>query len=214
MSENQYKIYSDVQLVEIEMLKPNTYNPNIMTDDAFNSLVEDFKENGFVGQPIIIDDNNEIIDGEHRWRAAKILGFEKVPTVRFNPKDEDHKKILTIAWNSKRGEMSPTKLASIVSELNQKFTLDELSVKLGCSAERLKDTLAITQVTKEFMDKLKQDADEREKELPQAMTFAVYPEQVKRINEALEIAIGKNKGEKLFYICDLYLKQKPENDQA
>ncbi len=54
-----------------------------MTDEQFNSLVEDFKENGFVGQPIIIDDNYEIIDGEHRWRASKMCGFKKVPTIKI-----------------------------------------------------------------------------------------------------------------------------------
>lgn len=210
MSEN--KIYSEIKMLRTESLKPNEYNPNIMTDEQFQSLVNDFKDNGFVGQPIIINDENEIIDGEHRWRCAKFLGYETVPVVYFNPKDADHQKMLTIGWNAKRGEMSPTKLAQIIQELNQRHTLEELSGKLGFSANQLKDTLAMTQVTKEFMDKIKKEAEIMNSEVPSVMNFAVSKEQEKTINEALEISLGKSKGEKLYYICNLYLKQEPKNE--
>jgi ParB family chromosome partitioning protein len=206
------KVYSEIKMVETETLKPNNYNPNIMTDEQFNSLVDDFRENGFVGQPIIINDKNEIIDGEHRWRGAKFLNYEKVPVVIFQPESEEHQKILTIGWNKKRGEMSPLKLAGLISELNQKYTLEELSSKLGFSANQLKDTLAMSQVTKEFMEKIKEDAEEREMEVPSVLNFAVNKEQEELINEALESSIGKSKGEKLYYICDLYLKDKTKNE--
>ena len=211
MSED--KIYADIQMVETEKLKPNEYNPNIMTDEQFNSLVEDFKENGFVGQPIIIDENYEIIDGEHRWKCSKLCGFKKVPTIKFNPKDENHKRILTIGWNAKRGEFSPTKLAQVVQELNQKHTLDELSGRLGFNVNQLKDTLAMSQVTEDFMEKIKKESEEREQEIPVVLNFAVNKSQEKLINEALEIALGKSKGEKLSYICNTYLKDKPKNDE-
>jgi len=210
MSEN--KMFSELKIVETELLHPNNYNPNIMTDEQFKSLVDDFKDNGWVGQPIIVNDNNEIIDGEHRWRVASFLNYESVPVVYFNPKDVDHQKMLTIGWNAKRGEMNPLKLAGLISELNQRYTLEELSSKLGFSANQLKDTLAMTQVTQEFMDKIRKEADEREMEVPMVMNFAVSKEQEKLINEALEISLGKSKGEKLYYICDLYLKKEPKNE--
>ncbi len=209
MSEN--KIYSDIQMVETNKLKPNDYNPNIMTDEQFDSLVQDFKENGFVGQPIIATKDNIIIDGENRWRCAGFLNYKKVPVVYFNPKNKNHQKMLTIAWNAKRGEFSPTKLAGIIQELNQKHTLDELSGKLGFSVEHLKDTMSMSELTPEFVEKLKKEAEEQEKEIPTVMNFAVSREQEKLINEALEMSIGKSKGEKLSYICSAYLKQKPKN---
>lgn len=205
MSEN--KIYADIQMVETERLKPNEYNPNVMTDEQFDSLVKDFEDNGFVGQPIIIDRNNGIIDGEHRWRVAKHLGFEKVPVVYFNPKDEDHKKILTVGWNAKRGEFSPTKLAEIINELSQRHTLEELSGKLGFSPNKLKDVMAMSQVTEEFMEKIREDSEKNLSELPTVMNFVVDKEQEKVISGALEKSEGKSKGEKLFNICSLYLKQ-------
>ncbi|MFW5871713.1 MAG: ParB/RepB/Spo0J family partition protein [bacterium] len=211
MSEN--KIYADVQMVETDKLKPNEYNPNIMTDEQFESLVQDFKENGFVGQPIIATKDNTIIDGENRWRCSSFLEYEKVPVVYFKPKNKDHQKILTVAWNAKRGEFSPTKLAGIIQELNQRNTLDELSGKLGFSSEHLKDTLAMSDITPEFVEKLKKEAEEQGKEVPTVMNFAVNKEQEKIINEALETSIGKSKGEKLSYICSAYLRQKPKNGE-
>jgi hypothetical protein len=45
------------------------------------------------------------------------------------------------------------------------------------------------------------------------MNFAVSKEQEKLINEALEMSIGKSKGEKLYYICSAYLKDKSKNEK-
>lgn len=202
----------DIQMVETRKLKPNQYNPNIMTDEQFKSIVQDFKENGFVGQPIIVDKKYEIIDGEHRWRCAKYLNFKKVPIVMFDPKDDDHKKMLTIGWNSKRGEFSPTKLAQIVQDLNQRYTLEELSGRLGFNMERLRDSLAMPQVTSKFIEQIRNDAKQREQEIPSVMNFAISKEQERIVIEALEASIGKNKGDKLYHICTAYLKGKRKNE--
>jgi ParB/RepB/Spo0J family partition protein len=207
------KIYADIQMIETEKLKPNDYNPNIMEEEKFQSLVQDFKENGFVGQPIIVDKNNEIIDGEHRWRASSACGFKKVPVVYFNPKNEEHKKILTIGWNTKRGEFSPMKLAEIIQGLSQNNNLEELSGKLGFKTNQLEDILEVNKLTPEFVENLKKESEKVEAEIPVIMNFALDKNQEEIVNEALEISMGKTKGEKLAYICNAYLKEKPRNEE-
>jgi ParB/RepB/Spo0J family partition protein len=202
------KIYSEIIMVDPLKVNPNKYNPNLMTDNQFESLVADFEDNGWIGQPVVVNKKFEIIDGFHRWKASMKLGFEKIPVVVFQPESEEHQKIVTIALNSKRGEMNPLKLAGLISELNQKYTLDELSLKLGFGVADLKDKLALTQVTMEFMEKLKKDAEDREKEVPTVMNFAVSKEQEKTITEALASVQGKSKGEKLYSLCSAYLKEK------
>jgi ParB family transcriptional regulator, chromosome partitioning protein len=199
------EIISEAELVDIDLLKPNKYNPNEMSEEQFQYLIDDLKENGFVGQPIIATEKHEIIDGQHRWEAAKFLGFEKVPVVIFNPFDEDHQKILTIGWNSKRGELNPSKLAKIIIDLNQKYSLEELSSKLGFSQENLKDKLSLSSVTSEFMEEIKKQAEEKQNEIPSVITFALTKEQEMIVNQALELADGKTKGNKLYYICIEYL---------
>jgi len=200
------KIYSEIEIIDPLKINPNKYNPNLMTKEKFESLVEDFRENGWIGQPVVVNDKLEIIDGFHRWKASMNLGFEKIPIVKFQPKNEEHQKIVTIALNSKRGEMNPLKLAGLISELNKKYTLEELSTKLGFGVADLKDKLALTQVTAEFMEKLKKDAEDRENELPIVINFAVSKEQEKVINEALGKVKGKSKGERLYNLCSAYIK--------
>lgn len=207
------EIISQVELVDIELLKPNEYNPNEMSGEQFQSLVDDLKENGFVGQPIVVNENHTIIDGQHRWEAAKFLGFEKVPVVVFNPLDEDHQKMLTIGWNTKRGEFNPTKLAQLILDLNQRHTLEELSSKLGFSQEQLMDKLAISGVTQEFMDNVKKQAEERQKELPVYLSFAVTKDQEQLVLNALDITEGKTKGDRLERICRLYLWDKVDEEK-
>lgn len=202
------KIYSQVEMVKTESLKPNSYNPNEMDEKRLQYLIDDFKQNGFVGQPIIVNQENEIIDGEHRWQAAKFLNYDKVPVVKYNPQDEDHQKMLTIGWNSKRGDFNPTKLARIILELNQKHSLEELSSKLGFSQEELKDKLSLSEVTEEFMENIKKQAQQRQLEIPTAINFAVTKEQEQVILEALDKAEGKLRGEKLHFICKEFLNGK------
>jgi ParB/RepB/Spo0J family partition protein len=199
------EIISEAELVDIDLLKPNKYNPNEMSEEQFQYLIDDLKENGFVGQPIIATEKHEIIDGQHRWEAAKFLGFEKVPVVIFNPLDEDHQKILTIGWNSKRGELNPSKLAQIIIDLNQKYSLEELSSKLGFSQENLKDKLSLSSVTSEFMEEIKKQAESKQSGIPSVITFALTKEQEATVNQALDLADGKTKGDKLYRICSDYL---------
>lgn len=204
------KIYSEIEMIDPLKINPNKYNPNLMTEEQFKSLVADFQENGWIGQPVVVNDKLEIIDGFHRWKGAMSLGFKRIPIVRFHPESEEHQKIVTIALNSKRGEMNPLKLASLISELNKKFSLEELSVKLGFGVSDIKDKLSLLQVTPEFMEKLKKDAEEREKEVPIVINFAVSKEQEKVINETLGKVKGKSKGERLFQICSAYLTKEKE----
>lgn len=208
---SEKNVHTETIMVETESIKPNAYNPNSMDESQFASLVSDFQENGWVGQPVIVNEQNVIIDGEHRWRCAKFLGYEKVPTVKFNPKDEDHQKMLTIGWNAKRGEMSPARLAEIIQDLNQRHTLEELSSKMGFSMDDIRERLASTMVTAEFMEEIKKQAESHDANVPVLINFAITKEQEIVIQEALEKAEGKTKGEKLENICGFYIKQNNKN---
>lgn len=200
------RIYSDAQLVDPSKVTPNAYNPNIMTNEQFDSLVADFRENGWIGQPVIVNQKFEIIDGYHRWKAATSLGFEKIPVVVFTPTNENHQKIVTIALNAKRGEMNPMKLAALVTELNQTYSVEELSTKLGFSVSDLKDKLSLTQITREFVEKLRKESDEQNRKITRVLNFAVTLEQEGVILEALEAFPGTSRGEKLAALCSAYIK--------
>lgn len=49
-------------------------------DTRFLALVDDIQANGLI-EPIKITERGEIVDGRHRWRAAKRMAWTTIPTV-------------------------------------------------------------------------------------------------------------------------------------
>ena len=66
-----------VKLLDINELRPYEQNPRI-NDAAVDAVAASIKEFGF-RQPIVVDEENIIIVGHTRWKAAKTLGLKKVP---------------------------------------------------------------------------------------------------------------------------------------
>ena len=66
-----------IELWNVDDVKPYEKNPRI-NDDAAEVVAKSIKEFGF-RQPIVVDADGVIIVGHTRWKAAKLLGFEKVP---------------------------------------------------------------------------------------------------------------------------------------
>lgn len=48
--------------------------------EYFIELVNSIREHGILN-PIVIDDQYKIVDGNHRYAAAKAAGFDEVPVV-------------------------------------------------------------------------------------------------------------------------------------
>src|SRR5579872_2969106 len=65
-------------------LQANPLQPRgIISPESLNDLVESIREQGIL-EPIVVAKTPagyQIIAGERRWRAAKILGMQKVPVV-------------------------------------------------------------------------------------------------------------------------------------
>jgi DNA modification methylase len=67
----------DVKLVNIDDVRPYEANPRI-NDQAVDAVAASLREFGF-RQPIVVDEQNVIIVGHTRWKAAKKLGLTQVP---------------------------------------------------------------------------------------------------------------------------------------
>ncbi|MEK7160368.1 MAG: ParB/RepB/Spo0J family partition protein, partial [Patescibacteria group bacterium] len=70
--------------LEINLLQANPLQPRgIISPDSLQELVDSIREQGIL-EPIVVAKTPagyQIIAGERRWRASKILGLEKVPVV-------------------------------------------------------------------------------------------------------------------------------------
>ena len=60
---------SNVQIVHRDMLKPNDYNPNIVSEKNMELLTQSILSNGWT-LPIVIRPDYTIIDGFHRWTVS------------------------------------------------------------------------------------------------------------------------------------------------
>ncbi len=68
-----------MQYVEIDKIKPAAYNPRFLSDEAKERLMESLKTNGFCIPILVNEQNNVIIAGHQRTKAAKSIGITKVP---------------------------------------------------------------------------------------------------------------------------------------
>lgn len=118
-----------IETIKIDKIKPNKWNPNQMTDSQMNFLMAEMKRLGYV-QPILvrpIKNHYEIIDGWHRWKAAKSVGYKELQCVIVQLND-DEAKLATINMNRIKGTDDAMKLATLLEELSEKDMLGTVAI--------------------------------------------------------------------------------------
>lgn len=68
-----------MEMININKVKPASYNPRKISDTQFKKLQTSIKEHGFVMPILVNKQNNTIIAGHQRTKAAKAIGIHEVP---------------------------------------------------------------------------------------------------------------------------------------
>lgn len=89
---------TQIEYVNVDDLKAYERNARTHSDEQIKQVAESIKEFGFTN-PVLIDENNEIIAGHGRTMAAKSIGMKEVPAIRLNGLTAAQKKALRIADN-------------------------------------------------------------------------------------------------------------------
>lgn len=130
-----------VEYVPIDSIKANEYNPNRQGDKEFEMLKKSIKADGFT-QPILVHrKSRNIIDGEHRWSAAKELGYEEIPVI-FTDMTKEQMRIATLRHNRARGFEVPDLTAQVIKELEELGALEETKAELLMSDAEIDRLLA------------------------------------------------------------------------
>ena len=86
---------SSLQWVDRDLLKPNDYNPNKVSEENLQLLIQSIQTNGWT-LPIVVRPDYTIIDGFHRWTVAgreplktQLNGKVPVVIVKHNDEAED-----------------------------------------------------------------------------------------------------------------------------
>ncbi len=92
-----------VKYYPIDKLKPAPYNPRKISSKELEKLQRSIDEFGFV-QPVIINQvTGFVVGGHQRIKAAKELGYKRLPVIE-TPLTEDQEKALNVALNKISGE--------------------------------------------------------------------------------------------------------------
>lgn len=119
--------------VPVSQLQPNDYNPNRMKPQVFDKLVEDIRRNGILNPLHVYFDGGKyvIIDGEHRYKAAKLLGFEKVMAFVYEGNVEEIKKIMSLRLNVLHGTIDPSALVFSYKDYIEKYGAEGFADLVG-----------------------------------------------------------------------------------
>lgn len=138
----------DVVRMRIDDLKPSPYQPRREFDfEKLQELADSIREHGVL-QPIVVRKGvgrwYEIIAGERRFRAAKQLGMETIPSLVRDISDRQAMEIALIE-NLQREDLSPIEVAEAYAKIMEHFELtqDQLAARVGQSRSHVANLLRL-----------------------------------------------------------------------
>ena len=124
------------QVVEIPVaaIVPNQYQPRKVFDQTeIQELAQTISEHGLL-QPIVVrefrPDEYEIIAGERRFRAVKLLEWEKIPAIVEKMSDAESASLALIE-NLQRAQLSPVEEAQAYKQLMEFNNLTQAALAKG-----------------------------------------------------------------------------------
>jgi len=156
---------SQVMLVSPSEIVPNPYNKNKMGAQYFAALKANLA-NPHIGftQPVLVRPNPDnkdqwmIVDGEHRWKAAKEIGYETIPCINMEDMPESLAKYLMLEQNAVRGSTSDEDQKKILNEIENdpewKKLMDDFDPYAGTVTDEPLDDASKYAVDEEDLDSI------------------------------------------------------------
>lgn len=127
----------------ISLLHPSKFQPRKYFDEeSLKELAGSIEKNGII-QPVVVrkDPNNEgyeIVAGERRWRASKVINLDSVPVIIKDLNDKECLEV-SIIENIQRQDINPIEEGEAYRKLIDEFsyTHEELASTLGKSRSHI-----------------------------------------------------------------------------
>jgi ParB family chromosome partitioning protein len=159
--------YDSVFWVEVDRIQPNPYQPRREFDEArLKSLAESIRQYGVL-QPLVVtradvelpggglQSSYELIAGERRLRASKLIGLREVPVVIRAGEQTDHMKLeIAIIENLQREDLNSIDRAKALAQLAEEFGLThvEIGAKIGRSREFVSNSIRLLVLPEEIQN--------------------------------------------------------------
>ncbi len=138
----------EIHLIDINAIRTNPFQPRTDFDeDEIQGLADSISNQGLL-QPVVVrqkDNYYEIISGERRTRAFKLLKKDKVPCIIKNKVTDREMLELALVENIQREELNEIEKASAYQKLllECNYTHDELSKQVGKSRTVITNSLRL-----------------------------------------------------------------------
>ena len=153
------KATNQIQFIPHDLIKPNPQQPRVRFDyNELEGLACSIRANGLL-QPInvrVLENGEfELISGERRLRAARMIGMTKIPCIVMNASDQQSA-LFAIIENVQRENLDFFEEAVAIERLMTEYGLsqDEISEKLGKAPSTLSNKLRLLRLPDEIRDKI------------------------------------------------------------
>lgn len=129
----------EIKDIDISKIKPNPFQPrNKFDDDSLKELANSIKNKGVL-QPVTVRevqyDNFELVTGERRWRAAKLVGLKTIPAIIRKFKDTEMMEVALIE-NIQREDLNPIEEAQAYKRMMEELDITQKEVAEKVSKSR------------------------------------------------------------------------------
>lgn len=139
-----------LEMIPVEAIDPNRLQPRqTFPEENLRELADSIRASGIV-QPVLVrraksgEGRYELIAGERRWRAARLVGLEHIPAV-LRELDDRQALELALTENLLREDLNPLEVARAYEALQKAFSLshEEIAEHLGVSRSGITNTLRL-----------------------------------------------------------------------
>lgn len=179
------------QTLRLSEIEPNRKQPRQVFDDAaIAELADSIRQHGLI-QPIVvrpIGAGYQIVAGERRWRACRMLGMSEVPVIVKEFDDVQTAQIALIE-NVQREDLNPVEEAMAYRALMEEYgmTQEELSKAVGKSRSSIANSVRLLNLPDEIVEMLKK----RQLSTGQAKALAAADTEEEMLELAKLAAAGK-----------------------
>ena len=155
MKQQRVKSTAEIYNIPQAMIVPNPNQPRKRFDyDELENLAQSIRENGIL-QPITVrkreDKKYELVSGERRLRAARLVGMVKIPSIVINI-DDKNSAMFSIIENLQRQSLNFFEEAEAIEKLVGEYAMsrEEVALKLGLAPSTVSNKLRILRLPEEM----------------------------------------------------------------
>lgn len=142
--------------IPLARIRENPRQPRLrMNDDALATLAESIRQHGVIQPILVIEtiDGYQLVAGERRVRAARMVGLERIPAIVRQLADRQQLE-LALVENLQREDLDPIEAARAYRQLIDEFAFsqEDLAVRVGRARSTVANTLRLLDLHQSVQD--------------------------------------------------------------